>query len=117
MAKKKHSKKTPRAKTLSPARILDMAWDFAKPLMVEAAIRNKVFDFLAEGPQHLEQIAEATGASQRGIKALANGLVGVGLLNRKGERYQLAPETAAFLVSTRPAFVGGLFLHASSHLV
>jgi ubiquinone/menaquinone biosynthesis C-methylase UbiE len=116
--KKKSSKKTTAgSRKVSPQRIMELVWDFAKPLMVEAAIRNRVFDVLSDGPKTLEQIAAATDASERGLKALLGALVGIGLLGRKGNRYQLPPDVAAFLVTTKPSFMGGLFLHSSTHLV
>jgi 3-hydroxy-5-methyl-1-naphthoate 3-O-methyltransferase len=116
--KKKSSKKTSASgKKVSPQRIMEIVWDYAKPLMVEAAIRNRVFDVLVDGPQTLEQIAAATNASERGLKALLNALVGIGLLNRKGARYQLPADVATFLVTTKPSFVGGLFLHGSTQLI
>jgi 3-hydroxy-5-methyl-1-naphthoate 3-O-methyltransferase len=116
--KKKSSKKTSsKAKALSPQRLMEMVWDYAKPLMVEAAIRNRVFDVLSEGPKTLEELVAETAASERGLRALVNALVGIGLLNRKGARYQLAPDVAAFLVTTKPTFMGGLFLHGSSQLI
>jgi 2-polyprenyl-3-methyl-5-hydroxy-6-metoxy-1,4-benzoquinol methylase len=116
--KKKTSKKTPvKAKKPSPERIIGFVWDFAKPLMIEAAIRNHVFDELADGPKSLDDLASATGASPRGLRALADALVGIGLIGRKGARYQLTLESAAFLVTAKPTFIGGLFLHSSSQLI
>jgi ubiquinone/menaquinone biosynthesis C-methylase UbiE len=116
--KKKSSKKTAsNAKKLSPQRLMDMVWDYAKPLMIEAAIRNRVFDVLSEGPKTLDELVAETAASERGLRALVNALVGIGLLNRKGARYHLAPDVAAFLVTTKPTFMGGLFLHGSAQLI
>jgi 3-hydroxy-5-methyl-1-naphthoate 3-O-methyltransferase len=117
--KKKAAKKkaTRKKQQLTPKRNLDFVWDFAKPLMIEAAIRNRLFDVLDEGPKSVEQLATATGASTRGLRILANGLVGIGCLERKGERLALPPDVGAFLVSTKPSFVGGLFNHCSSMLV
>ena len=119
--KKKSSKKSAasskHSKKVTPQRIMGLVWDFAKPLMVEAAIRNRVFDVLSEGPHTLEELASATNASERGLKALLGALVGVGLVSRKGARYNLPPDVATFLVTTKPSFMGGLFLHASSQLV
>jgi SAM-dependent methyltransferase len=110
-------KRTDPPKQVSPQRIMEMAWDFSHPLIVEAAIRNRVFDVLDRGPKTLEQIAKATGAPVRGLRALLNALVGMTYLTRNGNRYELAPEVAAFLVSTKPSFIGGLFRHCSSHLL
>jgi 3-hydroxy-5-methyl-1-naphthoate 3-O-methyltransferase len=116
--KKKSSKKSAASsKKVTPQRIMGFVWDFAKPLMVEAAIRNRVFDVLSEGPHTLEELVAATDASERGLKALLGALVGIGLVGRKGARYNLPPDAATFLVTTKPSFMGGVFLHASSQLV
>jgi ubiquinone/menaquinone biosynthesis C-methylase UbiE len=47
-----------------------------------------------------------------------NALVGMDLLAKDDqERYSLTPESAAFLVSTKPGFQGGLIRHCSEHLI
>jgi SAM-dependent methyltransferase len=46
-----------------------------------------------------------------------NALVGLEFLARKGTRYALTPESAAFLVSTKPAYHGGFFRHMSRQLM
>jgi ubiquinone/menaquinone biosynthesis C-methylase UbiE len=110
-------KKAAPTKPVSPQRIMQMAWDFSHPLIVEAAIRNRVFDVLDRGPKTLEQIAKATGASQRGLRALLNALVGIEYLTCENKRYALTPDVAAFLVSTKPTFMGGLLRHCSTRLI
>jgi hypothetical protein len=67
---------------ISPERIMQFAWAYAPPLAIEAAVRHRVFDVLADGPLALSALAEATGASARGLAAIANMLVGLGLLAR-----------------------------------
>jgi precorrin-6B methylase 2 len=104
---------------VTPQRILQMAWGFAAPLAIEAAVRHKVFDVLAErGPLDLADFVQATGASQRGLVGLADLLVGLGLLDRSnGGTYTLTPESRTFLVSGKPEFQGGLFRHMSRQLI
>lgn len=103
---------------LTPERLMQLAWGFAPPLMIEAAIKHKVFDVLDAGPKSLEQIATETAASPRGLRAVLNGLVGLEFLAKDaGDRYSLTPESAAFLVSTKPGFQGGIFKHASDQLI
>lgn len=103
---------------LTPARLMQMAWGYAPPLAIEAAVRLRVFDCLEEGSKTLDQIAAATGCSTRGLFALLNLLGGLGLLQKSGDdQYGLTDESAAFLVSTRPAFHGGLFQHMSRQLM
>jgi SAM-dependent methyltransferase len=109
---------TDAANQVTPERIQQMAWGFAPPLGIEAAIRHRLFDILDEAPLTLPELARAAGASLRGVAALANMLVGFGLLDRDADgRYALTAESKAFLVSSKPAFRGGIFRHMSRELL
>jgi len=101
----------------TPERISGLAWGYTIPLVIEAAIGNHVFDSLSVGPLTLDQLSEKTGASKRGLRMIANALVGVQLLAKDGERYTLTPESSAFLVSTKPSFHGGIFKHISRSMI
>ena len=106
------------APSVTPERILQFVWAFAPPLAIEAAIRHRVFDVLAKQPMSIAELAQATGASTRGLSAIADLLVGFALLTRDDEgRYALTPESDAFLVSHKPSFMGGIFRHMSSQLL
>ncbi len=105
------------ASPLSPQRISEMAWGFSPPLILEAAIRTRVFDVLDSGPKTLDELAVATQTSTRGLRAIANALIGFELLARDGEYYRLTDESAAFLVSTKPSFHGGIYRHLSRQLI
>jgi hypothetical protein len=105
------------APEVSPKRITNMAWGFTQPLILEAAVRTKVYDALDAGPKTLGELATATGASLRGLRAISNALVGLNLPRREGDRYSLTEESAAFLVSTKRSYQGGLFRHISRQLV
>ncbi len=103
---------------VTPQRISAMAWGYATPLMLEAAVQHRVFDLLAEGPKTIEEVAALNGASVRGLSALMNALTGLQVLTREeGGRFGLAPDTAAFLVRGRPAYMGGLIGHTSKHMI
>jgi ubiquinone/menaquinone biosynthesis C-methylase UbiE len=102
---------------VSPDRILQMAWGYAAPLILQAAINNKVFDTLDSGAKSLEEVHAATGASTRGLSAIMDTLCGFGFLDKDQQgRYSLTPESSAFLVSTKPSFMGGLIAHTSEIL-
>jgi Methylase involved in ubiquinone/menaquinone biosynthesis len=97
---------------------MKFSWSYVPPLVLEAAIRNRVFDVLDAGPMTVKETAAATGASERGLRSIMNVLVGLEFLARvDGGRYALTPESAAFLVSTRPGFQGGLLTHTSRQLI
>jgi 3-hydroxy-5-methyl-1-naphthoate 3-O-methyltransferase len=102
---------------VTPERIMQFAWGYVPTFVLEAAIRHRIFDVLDSGAKTLKETAAATGASERGLRAIMNVLVGLNFLARDGERYALTPESAAFLVSTKPSFQGGLIKHTSSQLI
>ncbi|MGH7952804.1 MAG: methyltransferase family protein [Limisphaerales bacterium] len=103
--------------SLTPERIMQLSWGYAPPLILEAAVKHRVFDLLDESPKTAQQLASKTGASVRGLAAICNALVGLQFLSRTGDRYKLTPESAAFLVSTKPGFHGAFFKHISKQLV
>lgn len=96
---------------------MQFAWGYAPTLIIEAAVRHRVFDLLDESPKTIKELAKKSGASERGLTAIANALVGLNFLSRKGERYALTPESAAFLVSTKPGFLGGIYKHMSTQIL
>jgi hypothetical protein len=103
--------------SVTPQRIMQFAWGYAPTLAIEAAVRHGVFDLLDQGPKGVEEIAKATGTSIRGMRAILNLLVSLELLERTDTRYGLAPESAAFLVSTKPGYHGMFFHHISDQLL
>lgn len=111
---------TPQAQSapVTPERILQFGWAYAVPLVLEAAIHHRVFDVLDGSPMTLAELAHATGASRRGLAAIANMLVGFEFLHKDAAgKFSLTPESAAFLVSTKPSFQGGIIRHTSTQLL
>src|SRR5258708_16464582 len=102
-----------KTESVTPERIMQMAWGYAPTLAIEAAVRHRVFDLLDRGPLTVEQVAQETGASVRGLTAICDLLVALGLLGRKDGRYTLTPESAAFLVSSKPSYHWMFFGHIS----
>jgi ubiquinone/menaquinone biosynthesis C-methylase UbiE len=96
---------------------MQFAWSYVPTLVLEAAIHHRVFDVLDEGPKTLKETAEATGASERGLRAVMNTLVGLNFLAKTNGHYALTPESEAFLVSTKPSFQGGILKHTSGQLI
>lgn len=101
---------------VTPERLSQLGWGYAPPLMMEAAVRLKVFDILDEGPKTVDEVARLTGASERGLRAIMNALTGFGLLAKNEGRYSLAPDTSAFLVRGKPGYLGGLVEQTSHRL-
>ncbi len=102
----------------TPEKIMRYAWGYAPPLILEAAVRTRVFDVLNDGPKTVAETSDATGASERGLTAIMNALVGLEFLTRdEAGRFSLTPESATFLVSSKPAYFGGMLAHASKQLI
>lgn len=97
---------------------MQFAWGYVPPLVLEAAIRNRVFDVLDGRAKTVEEVHKETGASVRGLTAIMNALLAIDLLAKDGQgRYSLTPESETFLVSTKPSFFGGMIRHCSEDLI
>jgi ubiquinone/menaquinone biosynthesis C-methylase UbiE len=109
---------TPATTPVTPERIMQFAWGYVPPLVLEAAIRHRIFDLLDGGPKTLSEIQKETGASERGLSAVMHALVGLDFLAKDKQGYfSLTPESATFLVSTKPSFQGGMLRHGSAQLI
>src|SRR6266571_6919759 len=112
------SMKRPKKDQVTPERLMQFGFAYAPPLIIGAAVSNKVFDSLETGGKTVEQVSKTTGASQRGLRAIMNALVGLELLKKdRHEKYSLVPESEAFLISGKPGTLAGFFAMASTHLV
>ncbi len=102
--------KKSKTKKTTPERLQQLGFGYAPPLIISAAVNNKVFDALQSGAKTLDEVRKETGASQRGLLAIMDALVGLELLakDRQG-KYSLTPESQAFLVTDRPGTLAGLF--------
>jgi SAM-dependent methyltransferase len=106
------------APQITPERLLQFTFGFAPPLIIETAIRHRVFNVLDEGAKTLEEVRAETGTSRRGLRAVLNALVGLELLTKDDKgRYALTPESAAFLVSGKASFHGAFFLLTSEAML
>lgn len=103
---------------LSPDRIFQMAWGYAAPLVLEAALHHRVFNHLDDKAKSLAELAADTGASERGLRAILDVLVGLEFLAKdESGNYANTPESSAFLVAGKPGFQGGIIEHTSTHLL
>ena len=90
-----------------PDRIMEMVWGYAPPIILGTAIQCRVFDLLDAGPKTVDELAKASGNSVRGLRAIMNALVGFQFLSKSPDgRYALTPESAAFLVRSKPGYLG-----------
>ena len=99
-----------KTKKLTPERLQQFGFAYAPPLIISAAVNNKVFDVLEGGAKTVEQLQKETGASARGLRSVMDALVGLELLRKDRQaRYSLTPESQAFLISEKPGTLAGFF--------
>jgi ubiquinone/menaquinone biosynthesis C-methylase UbiE len=97
-------------KKLTPERLQQLGFAYAPPLIISAAVNNKVFDTLQGGPKTIEQVSKHTGASPRGLRGIMDALVGLELLKKdRQSRYSLTAESEAFLISDKAGTLAGFF--------
>jgi len=97
-------------KKVTPERLQQFGFAYAPPLIISAAVNNKVFDTLQGGPKTVEQLKKETGSFARGLRAIMDALVGLELLKKdRQSRYSLTPESQAFLISEKPGTLAGFF--------
>jgi len=96
-------------------RLFQFAWSYGPPLLIETAVRYRVFDALEEESKTLLQVARETNTSRRGLRAVMDALTGFQLLSKDAHgKYGLTPESATFLVKGKPGYMGGFFRHMTT---
>lgn len=91
-----------------PDKVMQMITGGWAAAILGSAAKHGVFNALEGGGEAAEGVAKKAGISTRGAQALLDGLTGVGLLTLSKGRYQNTPESAAFLVKGKPAYLGGM---------
>jgi ubiquinone/menaquinone biosynthesis C-methylase UbiE len=92
---------------LTPQLFFDTITAFQRSAAIKTAVELDVFTRIGEGNKTAEAIAEACGASVRGIRILCDSLSVMGFLDKQNNNYDLTETSAAFLNRHSPAFVGG----------
>lgn len=91
----------------SPALFFETAGAFQRSYALKAAVELDLFTAIAKGSHTVEQIATACSASQRGTRILCDFLTIQGFMTKQDDGYNLTPDSAMFLDSRQPTFVGG----------
>lgn len=92
-----------------PSAIFAAARAYQDSFVVKAGVDLDVFTAIAKGSSTAAEIAKACKASERGVRILCDGLTVLGFLVKNGNSYSLAPQSAFFLDSRSPAYLGKAF--------
>jgi SAM-dependent methyltransferase len=86
--------------------VFDTLFAYQRSAALKSAIDLDVFTALDEGHTTAPAIASRSKASERGIRILCDYLTTIGLLAKSDGTYRLTPESAAFLSTKSPAYLG-----------
>jgi hypothetical protein len=87
----------PSGDVAGPDRIFQIASGFMAAKHLFVANEVGLFAAMAEGPRSLDELAMGTGVPQHRLRILADAMVALGLLERRGDQYQNDRVAAAFL--------------------
>lgn len=93
----------------SPALFFDTVNAFQRTEALRAAVELDLFTHVAAGRVTAAAIGGACGASERGVRILADSLTIIGFLRKQGDRYENTPDSDAFLNRNSPAYLGETF--------
>jgi 2-polyprenyl-3-methyl-5-hydroxy-6-metoxy-1,4-benzoquinol methylase len=100
----------------SPEQIFNTIQGYQRAFALKAAVDLDLFTAIAKGSRTAAEIAKNCNAAERGIRIMSDALVVMGFLTKSGNNYSLTPDTAFFLDSRSPAYLGLAFsflLHPS----
>ncbi len=86
--------------------IFETIHGFQRSSAVKAALELDVFTGIAGGADTAVKLARHIGASEKGTRILCDALTVYGLLAKDDGRYGLTADTALFLTSSSPAYMG-----------
>ena len=90
----------------TPTRIFNALFAYRLTSALRGAIDLDLFTAIAEGDHTAEAIALRVQGSVRGVRILCDYLTIEGLLEKHGNEYRLAPDSAAFLDRRSPMYLG-----------
>ncbi len=93
-------------KDASPTDLFLLGFSLAPPRVLFTAVQFDLFSHLQAGHETVEALAQAAGASPRGLRMLLDALVAFGLLEKQSARYRLTPFAARYLVRQSPDYLG-----------
>jgi ubiquinone/menaquinone biosynthesis C-methylase UbiE len=97
----------------SPMTLMDTAWGFTRTQILKTGVELDVFTHIGKGHTNPKVLAQTVGANERGLRILLNALLGLKVLEKAGEQYQLTEGARTFLSKSSPAYMGEWLLHVS----
>ena len=97
---------TQHAPEVSPELFWGTMTAFQRSAALKTAVDLEIFTHIGAGKTTAAEIAEAAGASERGVRILCDNLTIIGFTTKQDGHYRLTDSTAAFLDKRSPMYVG-----------
>ncbi|MGA2879062.1 MAG: class I SAM-dependent methyltransferase [Bryobacteraceae bacterium] len=91
---------------LNPTWLLEEFRAFERTLALRTAIEMDLFTRIGGGANTVRALSAASGASERGLRALCDYLTVQGHLSKQGARYSLTLNARLYLTTASPAYFG-----------
>ncbi|HYH01437.1 MAG TPA: class I SAM-dependent methyltransferase [Terriglobales bacterium] len=93
----------------NPGLLMKLSFAFAETQVLQTATELDLFTHIDNGLHTARELAEASHANERGVRILANALVGLKVLDKDGDRFLLTDAAKTFLSKKSSAYLGGWF--------
>jgi precorrin-6B methylase 2 len=90
----------------NPVQIFSTIQGYQRAFALKAAVDINLFTAIAKGSRTAGEIAQKCNAAERGVRILSDAMVVMGFLTKDGSNYSLTPDTAFFLDSRSPGYLG-----------
>jgi len=90
----------------TPALFFDTVQSYQRAFILKAGVDLDVFTAIGKGSHTVQEIAKSCRATERGVRVLCDCLTVLGFLSKSGSRYTLTQDSAAFLDSRSPSYMG-----------
>lgn len=97
---------TQHAPEVSPELFWQTMTAYQASAALKAAVDLELFTHIGAGKTTAAEVAEAAGASERGVRIICDTLTIIGFFTKENGHYRLTESTAAFLDKKSPMYVG-----------
>jgi hypothetical protein len=91
----------------SPIEIFKTLTAYQDSAALKAALELDLFTAISENGATAAELATRCAAAERGVRILCDYVTVLGFLEKRGDRYHVTKDSAAFLDKKSPAYAGG----------
>ncbi len=99
---------------VTPQLFFETATAYHRTAALKAAIEHGIFSAIGGGESTANEIADAVGTAERGVRIICDSLVVLGFIQKSGDRYSLNEMSRAFLDKSSPMYLGDAIFFLTS---